>query len=269
VDSAKREAIIAAATRAFFESGFAGTSIERVAADAGVSKVTVYSHFGDKRALFTAAIEAACSQIRDHFTIDEPVNGTLRTRLLAIGEALVAFLSRPEMVQFERRIAAETVNEPEIGATFLAAGPHRMKEALSEFLRACARAWATWSAGSANPTTRRATGPGSRARWRCSAARTAASLRKTRRQRSAGFDLGPDPTRGPEACGPMSAHGPSYQSASRVLGQPPGDANPLKWGSRLAEHCSACCCRGSLIANRLQLHLCLYSGAANSSRGKP
>lgn len=135
LDVAKREAIIAAATRAFFESGFAGASIEQIAADSGVSKVTVYNHFGDKRGLFTAAIETACSQLRTHFMIGETVRGTLRMRLLAIGEALVAFLSRPEMVQFERRIAAETVHEPEIGATFLAAGPHRMKEALAEFLR--------------------------------------------------------------------------------------------------------------------------------------
>ena len=34
-----------------FEHGFAATSIEQVAADAGVSKVTVYNHFGDKRGL--------------------------------------------------------------------------------------------------------------------------------------------------------------------------------------------------------------------------
>jgi TetR/AcrR family transcriptional regulator, mexJK operon transcriptional repressor len=136
VDSSKREAMIQAAVNAFFEHGFAGTSIEQVAADAGVSKVTVYNHFGDKRALFTAAIESVCSQIRNHFLINEDVRGTLRTRLLTIGKAMVAFLSRPEMVQFERRIAAETVNEPEIGAAFLAAGPHRMKEALAAFLRA-------------------------------------------------------------------------------------------------------------------------------------
>lgn len=140
IDVAKRDAIIAAATRAFFENGFAGTSIEQIAADAGVSKVTVYSHFGDKRGLFTAAIETVCGQIRNHFTIGETVRGTLQTRLLTIGEAMVAFLSRPEMVQFERRIAAETVNEPEIGATFLAAGPHRMKEALAAFLRAMSEA---------------------------------------------------------------------------------------------------------------------------------
>jgi TetR/AcrR family transcriptional regulator, mexJK operon transcriptional repressor len=135
-DPAKREAIVAAAVRAFFEHGFASASIEQIAADAGVSKVTIYNLFGNKRGLFTASIETVCGQMRNHFSIDENLRGTLRSRLLGIGEAMVAFLSRPEMVQFERRIAAETVNEPEIGATFLAAGPHRMKQALAEFLRA-------------------------------------------------------------------------------------------------------------------------------------
>ena len=54
-DEAKREAILAAAAASFFEHGFAASSIEQIAADAGVSKVTIYNRFGDKRALFAAA----------------------------------------------------------------------------------------------------------------------------------------------------------------------------------------------------------------------
>ena len=135
-DTAKREAMIAAASRAFFDHGFAATSIEQVAADAGVSKVTVYNHFGDKRGLFTAAVECECEKMRDQFASAPEMRGSLRDRLIAIGEAMVSFLSRPEMVQFERRIAAETEHEPEIGAAFLAAGPHRMKAAFAGLMRA-------------------------------------------------------------------------------------------------------------------------------------
>jgi TetR/AcrR family transcriptional regulator, mexJK operon transcriptional repressor len=47
----------------------------------------------------------------------------------------VAFLFRPEMIQFERRIAAETEIEPAIGAAFLEAGPWRMKSAFAVWLR--------------------------------------------------------------------------------------------------------------------------------------
>ena len=118
----------------FFDLGYAATSIEQVAAAAGVSKVTVYNQFVDKRCLFTAAVEQECERIRDHFAVPSVPNGTLRERLAEIGKAMVAFLSRPEMIQFERRIAAETERDPAVGAIFLAAGPHRMKKAFAALL---------------------------------------------------------------------------------------------------------------------------------------
>jgi len=55
-DAAKRAAIVEAASQSFFDIGFAATSIEQVAADAGVSKVTMYNHCGDKHSLFTASV---------------------------------------------------------------------------------------------------------------------------------------------------------------------------------------------------------------------
>lgn len=135
IDTAKRDLIVTAAIASFFEHGFAAASIEQIAARAGVSKVTIYNQFGDKRGLFTAAVEAECGRM-EGYSLGESGEGTWRDRLTAIGHGLVAFLSRPEMIQFERRIAAETVHDPEIGAAFLAAGPHRMKLALAGVLRA-------------------------------------------------------------------------------------------------------------------------------------
>lgn len=133
-DIAKREAIVVAASARFFDEGFAATSIEQVAADAGVSKVTVYNHFGDKQGLFAASVAAECEKMRGHFSLDEMPSGSIRNRLTVIGWAMYAFLSRPEMIQFERRIAAETEREPAIGQAFLEAGPWRMKQAFSAFL---------------------------------------------------------------------------------------------------------------------------------------
>lgn len=134
IDVAKRAAILEAAAHAFLELGFAAASIEQIAADAGVSKVTVYNQFGDKRTLFAGAVEHECSRMRTYFSIGGMESGSLRERLTAIGHAMVEFLSRPEMIQFERRIAAETEQEPELGMAFLAAGPHHMKAALTAFL---------------------------------------------------------------------------------------------------------------------------------------
>ena len=61
-DMEKRAAILEAAKGLFIRNAFAGTSMDAIAADAGVSKLTVYSHFGDKDNLFREVIR---SRIQD------------------------------------------------------------------------------------------------------------------------------------------------------------------------------------------------------------
>ncbi|MEO9080089.1 MAG: TetR/AcrR family transcriptional regulator [Rhodanobacter sp.] len=61
-DMEKRAAILEAAKSLFIRNAFAGTSMDAIAADAGVSKLTVYSHFGDKDNLFREVIR---SRIQD------------------------------------------------------------------------------------------------------------------------------------------------------------------------------------------------------------
>ncbi len=51
---ATRAALLDAATRRFAELGYAGTSLEDVAADIQASRGAVYHHFSSKRALFEA-----------------------------------------------------------------------------------------------------------------------------------------------------------------------------------------------------------------------
>lgn len=53
----KRDEIVSAAVRVFLENGYAATSMNRVADEAGVIKATIYSHFKDKEQLFTAIFE--------------------------------------------------------------------------------------------------------------------------------------------------------------------------------------------------------------------
>ena len=58
----KRAAIVDAARCAFLENGYASTSMDRIAAAAGVSIKTVYRHFDNKDDLFSAVMQAACRQ---------------------------------------------------------------------------------------------------------------------------------------------------------------------------------------------------------------
>ena len=62
-DMEKRAAILEAAKALFIRNAFAGTSMDAVAAEAGVSKLTVYSHFGDKDNLFREVIRARIQDI--------------------------------------------------------------------------------------------------------------------------------------------------------------------------------------------------------------
>jgi TetR/AcrR family transcriptional repressor of mexJK operon len=57
----KRAAIVDAALRAFLDTGYAESSVNRIAAAAGVSIKTLYRHFDNKDDLFGAVMQAACS----------------------------------------------------------------------------------------------------------------------------------------------------------------------------------------------------------------
>jgi AcrR family transcriptional regulator len=73
-----REVIIAAATRLFVEQGYAATSIEEIAAAAGVSRATVFTSVGGKPTLLKIALDVAI--VGD----DEPVALPERPRSVAI-----------------------------------------------------------------------------------------------------------------------------------------------------------------------------------------
>ena len=53
----KKDLIVKAAVKTFLENGYAATSMNEVAEQAGVIKATIYSHFADKQQLFKAVIE--------------------------------------------------------------------------------------------------------------------------------------------------------------------------------------------------------------------
>ncbi len=134
VDAGKSVAIVKAACTEFFNHGFAQSSIESIAARAGVSKVTVYNRFGTKEALFVAAVEYECDSMRDALDFTDVAAINLRDALIDFGVNMNAFLDRDEMIRFERHLAVETEHNPEIGRLFLEAGPRRMHRSLSGLL---------------------------------------------------------------------------------------------------------------------------------------
>src|SRR5687767_15441054 len=97
-DLGKRAAILEAAKRMFTQLGYDGVSMDQIAAEAGVSKLTVYSHFGDKETLFSEAISAKCEEQLSTglFALDPAI--PLRERLLQIGRGFFALITSTEEI---------------------------------------------------------------------------------------------------------------------------------------------------------------------------
>lgn len=130
----KRQQIIEAASHLFTEQGFLSTSMDQVADAAGVSKQTVYSHFGTKDDLFRYCIEDRC--IANVMNADVFVeNQPLRDVLLHFANHFQALLMSREAVQLVRVCSANAELHPEISQIFYAAGPSQVEQALLEYLQ--------------------------------------------------------------------------------------------------------------------------------------
>ena len=95
-DPAKRRAILEAAKSLFLRNGYDGSSMDAIAAEAGVSKLTVYSHFTDKETLFSAAIKAKCEEQLPELLFELPDNVPLESQLLEIARGFLALVNSRE-----------------------------------------------------------------------------------------------------------------------------------------------------------------------------
>ncbi|MGA5189226.1 TetR/AcrR family transcriptional regulator [Streptomyces griseoincarnatus] len=138
----KRQAIVRAARELFLRVGF-GVGMDTIAAEAGVSKVTVYNHFGSKEALFTAVITSA---------LDEPLAGESSAALQGLAEAedlraalveaartwVHAVRTNHEVTALRNLVAAELHRFPELGEAWRHHGTESHHPAVAGALRALA-----------------------------------------------------------------------------------------------------------------------------------
>ncbi|WP_312388530.1 TetR/AcrR family transcriptional regulator [Stutzerimonas nitrititolerans] len=125
-DPAKREAILAAAQVLFLGNGYEGSSMDAIAAEAGVSKLTLYSHFGDKEALFCAAVKATCETRlpRRLFQLDD--EASIEQVLLDITRAFHALVNSPESIGLHRVMVTMATQNPALVRSFFDAGPQQL-----------------------------------------------------------------------------------------------------------------------------------------------
>jgi TetR/AcrR family transcriptional regulator, mexJK operon transcriptional repressor len=135
-DMEKRAAILDAAKALFIRNAFAGTSMDAIAAEAGVSKLTVYSHFGDKDNLFREVIRARVQDLLPEETYGFDPAADIGDTLHHIAQVHARLDCDPETVGTFRAILSDCrQGNPRYGKLMWEEGPMRSRALLERLLQ--------------------------------------------------------------------------------------------------------------------------------------
>ena len=131
----KREAIIQAAIAEFRANGFDITSMDKIAATAGVSKRTVYNHFPSKEELFAEILNQLWARVTSEqetpYCPDLPLRDQMRRMLMA----KMQMLGDDNFLDLARVAIAATIHSPERAQNMVARMGER-EEGLTVWIRA-------------------------------------------------------------------------------------------------------------------------------------
>lgn len=138
ISAAKHQAIHEAATQMFLDKGYAGTSMDQIAAQAAVGKQTVYKHFADKRHLFHDIVLATTDQVDGMVqlvaeTVDNSDDPHSDLELLA--RRFLITLMQPQLLRLRRLIIANAGEFPELSRTWYERGFERVLATLATSFR--------------------------------------------------------------------------------------------------------------------------------------
>lgn len=127
-------AIREAAAALFLERGYQATSMDEIAARAGVSKQTIYTHFPNKEVLFEDLVLGNASRV-DAFLADLQAlydrAGDLEAGLRAVARTYLAFVVRPEVLRLRRLVLGEAGRFPDLARRYYAAVPEPVYQGLA------------------------------------------------------------------------------------------------------------------------------------------
>ncbi len=118
VSQRKRQAIIDAAVVEFLREGYSAASMDAITSRSGVSKATIYKHFGNKERLFLAVIGGILPRT---YAGLEPCNSTLadapdlRAALIDLTTDWARVLLRPDIMSLRRLVIGEIDRFPQLG----------------------------------------------------------------------------------------------------------------------------------------------------------
>ncbi len=132
----KRAEILQAARPILLRDGLGGTTLDRVASEGKISKMTLYRHFPNKEALFAGLVTGMCEAMREGLEnapmadIHKPAPDRLADELRAFTTALI----EPDWLALYRLIVAEGWRFPDLSRVFDQSGMRVIRQRIAELL---------------------------------------------------------------------------------------------------------------------------------------
>lgn len=128
--------ILEAARNHFYARGLERASVDAIAAEAGVSKMTIYSNFGSKEGLFEAVVQDRTDRVMGGSAGIEALDPTQpRKALLAVGEQFLALTREEDALGKFRSVYGAAGAQPEACRAFYRQGAERLISELAIYLR--------------------------------------------------------------------------------------------------------------------------------------
>lgn len=128
----KRQVILRGAKAVFLKAGFGNATMDDIAARAGVSKMTVYRHFGSKEDLFAGLIMDLCDQIvvqdLERIFEEQPEQA-----LGQYARRMIDIVFGRDTIELHRIVIAESLRFPQLGKLFYETGPQVCIDVLARY----------------------------------------------------------------------------------------------------------------------------------------
>jgi AcrR family transcriptional regulator len=135
-DPERSRRILDAARNHFYAHGLERTSVDAIAAEAGVSKMTIYSNFASKEGLFEAVVRDRTDQVMGGLAGVEAMDPEQPQKaLMVIGEQFLALAREDDALGQFRSMYGAAGAQPEACRAFHRQGAERLISDLAAYLR--------------------------------------------------------------------------------------------------------------------------------------
>ena len=131
-----RAAILRAARPIMLRDGLGGTTLDRVSAEGGIAKMTLYRHFPSKEALFEGLVTSTCEYMREGLenAPSADINKSAANRLADELRALTSALIEPDALALYRLLVADGWRFPGLARVFDQSGMQVIRRRIAALL---------------------------------------------------------------------------------------------------------------------------------------